>query len=69
MLAVLQKTHPGATFLKDLSVRLGAKSSHLDHFGLAMALFFAAGFGVVVGVMGTVGPQPEIISSQRAKSI
>ena len=56
-------------FLRDFGVLLGAKSSHLDHFGLAMAFFFAAGFGVVVGVMGTVGPQPKTTSSQKAKSI
>ena len=68
MLTVFQKTHPGTTFLKDFGVILGAKSSHLGHFGLPMALFFAAGCRVTVGVMETVAPQPEGRSAQRAKS-
>ena len=69
MLTVFQKTYPGTTFLKDFGVILGAKSSHLGHFGPPMALFFAAGCRVTVGVMETVSAQPEIISSQRSKSI
>ena len=69
MLAVLQKTYPGTTFLKDFGVILGAKSSHLGHFGPPMALFFAAGCRVTVGVMETVSAQPGTISSQRSKSI
>ena len=69
MLAVLRKTCPGATFLKDFDVDLGAKWSHVGDFGGTMALFFAAGFGGVVGFMGTVAPQARIGSSQRSKSI
>ena len=69
MLAILQKTCPGTTFFKYFGVLLGAKSSHLDHFGLAMALFFAAGFGVVVGVMEPVGNHARLKSDQRSKSI
>ena len=51
MLAVSRKTWPGTTFLKDFDVFLGAKSSYLDYFGCTVALFFAAGFGVVVSTM------------------
>ena len=43
MLAVLRKTCPGGTFLKDFDVVLGAKSSYLGYFGLAMALFSPLG--------------------------
>ena len=62
MLAVLRKTCPGTTFFKDFGVVLGAKSSNLAHFALMMALFFALGFGVVVGVMETTwkSRQPHI---------
>ena len=55
MLAVLRKSCPGTTFFKDFGVDLGAKSSNLLHFALTMALLFAAGFGVVVGVMEITG--------------
>ena len=73
MLAVLRKTCAGTTFFKDFGVVLGAKSSNLAHFALMMALFFAAGFGVVVGVMEITwkshGNHANRASSQRAKSI
>ena len=67
MLAVLQKTCPGTTLFKDVGVVLGAKSSNLAHFALMMTLFFAAGFGVVVGVMGTTWKprQPDIKSEGK----
>ena len=69
MLAVLRKTCSGPTFLKDFDVVVGAKWSHVGDFGGTMALFFAAGCGGVVGVMGTVAPQARLGSSQRSKSI
>ena len=69
MLAVLRKACPGGTFLKDFGVGLVSKWTHLGHFGLTMALFFAAGFGVVVRAMETTGPGPGLTSRQRAKSI
>ena len=69
MLAFLQKTRPDTPFFKDFDVFLGAKSRHLDHFALAMALFLAAWFGVAVRAMGTVQPQSKPTSSQRVKSV
>ena len=69
MLAVLRKTCPGTTFFKDFGVVLGAKSSNLAHLAVMMALFFAAGFDVVVGVMEITGNHANPTSSQRAKSI
>ena len=65
MLTVFTKTHPGTTFLKDFAVILGAKSSHLGHFELPMALFFAAGCRVTVRVMVIVATQPQGRSRQR----
>ena len=53
--------------MKDFGVGLAAKSSHLGHFGLPMALFFAAGCRVAVGVMETVAPQPQIKSRRGGK--
>ena len=69
MLAILRKTCPGNTFLNDFGVVLGTKSSHLGHFGFTMALVFAAGFGVVVGVMEPVGNHARLDLGQRSKSI
>ena len=69
MLAVLRKACPGTIFLKDFGSGLGAKWSHLGHFGGTRAFFFAAGCGVVVGVMEPVGPQARIKSGQGSKSI
>ena len=69
MSAVLQKTHPGATFFVDFDIVLDTKLPHLGHFGFTMSLFFVAGFVDAVGVMETVAPQPRIKSSQRSKSI
>ena len=54
---------------KDFGVFLDAKSGYLGHFGLTMALFFAAGFGVAVRAMEITGPGPGPTSSQRAKPI
>ena len=67
--AVLRKTCPGATFLNDFDVVLAAKSSYLGHFGCTVALFFAAGFVVVVSTIGTIKTQPKTTSSPRSKSI
>ena len=69
MLAVSRKTCSGATFLKDFGVVLGAEDGHVGDFGGTMALFSAAGCGVVVGVMEIVAPQAKTGSSQRSKSI
>ena len=69
MLAVLRESRPIATFFNDFGFFLGAKSTHLGHFGLTMALFFAAGFGVVVGIMEPVGNNARRKSDQRSKSI
>ena len=69
MLAFLRKSLPVTTFFKDFDFVLSAKSTYLGHFGLTMALWFAAGCGVVVGVMENVGTQPRTTLSQRAKSI
>ena len=59
----------GATFLTDFGVVLGAKSSHLGHFGPTMALFFGAGCGLVVRVMEIAGPHPRLKSGRGSKSI
>ena len=69
MLAVLRESRLITTFFKDFGLILSAKSTNLGHFGLTMALFFAAGCGVVVGVMEIVGTQARTGSSQRSKSI
>ena len=69
MLAVLRESRPIATFFKDFGLLLGAKSNHLGHFGFTMALFFAAGCGVVVGVMETAANQPGLKADRKSKSI
>ena len=69
MLAVLRTNRPATTFIRDFGCRFGAKSSHVGDSCADDGTFFAAGFGVVVGVREIVGPHPEITSSQRSKSI
>ena len=68
MLAVLQKSRSWTTFLKDFGVLLGAKSSHLGHFGLTMALS-SSGFGLAGTESGNGRKATAIQDSAKPKSI
>ena len=69
MLTVFQKTHPGTTFLKDFGVILGAKSRYFGDFWAGDGTFFRRWVRSRCQGYGTVGPQPQLTSSQRSKSI
>ena len=69
MLTVFQKTHPGTTFLKDFGVILGAESRYFGDFWADDGTFFRRWVRSRCQGYGTVGPQPQLTSSQRSKSI
>ena len=69
MLTVFPKTHPGATFLKNFGVILGDESRYFGDFGADDGTFFRRWVRSRCQGYGIVGPQPQLTSSQRSKSI